>query len=160
MTHSISTIPAQPCHFEAIARFFRSAEELYLVYPLASFPLDVEQIQSLAGKRSDLTVCLDGNEVIGFANLYDIDPGNSAFIGNVILSHKARGRGTGRALMRHMMAICTDKYRSNPRLSVFSFNTTAMLLYHSLGFVPYAMESRPYIDGSEVALIHMALQGT
>lgn len=160
MKDQISIIPATPEHFEAVTHLFNSPEELYLVYPLATYPLDLEQMRALVEKRSDLTVCLDGTEVIGFANLYDVKPGSSAFIGNVVLSQKLRGKGLGKWLMQHMMDICIKKYQSTPRLSVFSFNTAALLLYHNLGFIPFAMESRKYIDGSQVALIHMEQQFT
>jgi len=43
------------------------------------------------------------------------------------------------------------------RVSVFSENTRALLLYKSIGFIPYEVEERINTKSKRVALIHMKL---
>ena len=44
------------------------------------------------------------------------------------------------------------------RISVFSENTPALLLYSGFGFTPYEIEERKNQLGKRVALIHMKLK--
>ncbi len=142
-------------HYQQIAALLPTAEELYLVYPSATFPLDNKQLQQLAELRTDLTVVIENNKVVAFANLYQLKPQHSAFIGNVVVAKSYRGKGIGKALTKHMMQVCHTKYQATAHLSVFNFNTTALLLYTNLGFKPYAVEARKNLNDETVALIHM-----
>jgi ribosomal protein S18 acetylase RimI-like enzyme len=142
--------------FEAIVRLVPSKEELFLVYPKGKHPFSVDQIHTLAEARKELTVLVRDGEVIGFANLYDLEAHHWVFIGNVVITRSSRGSGLGRKLVDHMVQVAFGKYGvPEARISVFSENTPALLLYASLGFEPYSIEARQHPTGKRVALIHM-----
>jgi ribosomal protein S18 acetylase RimI-like enzyme len=152
-------VAATEDHFADITALVRSPEELYLVYPSGRYPWDIAQLKRLAQLRSDLTVALVDGEVAAFANLYDLVPNKSAFIGNLVVSPGYKRLGIGRSLTLHMMEICEGTYRARPHLSVFGFNAPAILLYTRLGFTPYAVEPREDLKGETVALFHMRYEG-
>ena len=141
--------------YEEIGNLIGSPEELYLVYPSGNYPWDVVQLKKLNEVRPNFTVCVVQGEIAAFANLYNVVPGESAFIGNVIVTEKHKGKGIGRALTMHMVNICQEQYKAVPHLSVFGFNNRALLMYAGLGFVPYGVEPRKNLKGETVALIHM-----
>jgi ribosomal protein S18 acetylase RimI-like enzyme len=144
--------------YEAIVRLVPSRDELFLVYPKGRHPFSVSQLKVLADSRLDLTVAVSADEVVGFANLYDLRPGQWVFIGNVVVSPARRGEGLGRILVKHMVALAFEKYTvEEVRISVFGGNTPALLLYSGLGFEPYAIEERQHPSGTRMALIHMRL---
>lgn len=150
--------PVTEDDFAAICDLITNEEELFLVYPAGKFPLTVEQLAELARRRKALTVATEGDVVVGFANFYDLDPGKSVFIGNVVVAHAHRGRGLGRLLMTEMINRAFGAYNlPEVRLSVFGGNHAAMLLYASLGFVPYQLDQRLDAEGRRRALIHMRL---
>lgn len=142
-------------HYEAITRLISSAEELYLVHPGGQYPWTVAQLEILAESRANFTVALIDDEVVAFANLYNVEPDESAFIGNVIVAAAYRGQGIGKLLTQHMADLCVTVYSAVPHLSVFGSNTRAMLMYANLGFDPYAVEARTDLEGKPVALVHM-----
>jgi ribosomal protein S18 acetylase RimI-like enzyme len=146
-------------HFSAIGSLVTSPEELYLVYPSGHYPWDRQQLKQLAQVRSDMTLALVDGEVAAFANLYDVKPNESAFIGNLIVSPRFKRLGIGKALTQHMMEICERAYQARPHLSVFGFNAPAVFLYSALGFKPYGVESREDLKGERVALFHMRYEG-
>ncbi len=146
---------ATETHFEAIAQLVSSAEELYSVCPSGSYPWDYRQILDISQERSNLTVCLVDNQVVAFGNLYNVKPSQSAFIGNIVVSDAYKGQGIGRALIEHLSLLCSELYQAVPYLSVFNYNTRALLLYTKLGFKPYSAEPRISYDGETVVLLHM-----
>jgi len=144
--------------FEAIVRLVPSQDELFLVYPKGKHPFTVGQLRELAEVRKELTVAVRDGEVIGFANLYDLELNQWAFIGNVVVSRAFRGGGIGRKLVCHMIRVAVEKYSlPEVRISVFNENTPALLLYASLHFKPYSIEARDDPSGKRVALVHMKL---
>lgn len=149
--------PVCESHYNGILRLFTSPDELYLIYPSGNWPFDRVQLEKLSKKRSDLTVVLNKEQVIGFANLYRNTAGDKFFIGNVVVSDAYRGQGIGKQLIRHMCDRVFDHYASTVHLSVFTFNTPALLLYASLGFKPYDIERRTLPSGDSAALLHMRL---
>ncbi len=154
----ISFRSAQPSDYERICRLVQDADELFRVYPNGRFPLTVAQLETLARERSDLTVMLDDGEIVGFANLYELQKGDSAFIGNVIVARTHRGIGLGRMLIEKMIATAVSRHAVEQiHISVFNDNTPALLLYASIGFVPYAVEPRTTPDGRRLALVHLKL---
>jgi ribosomal protein S18 acetylase RimI-like enzyme len=147
---------ATPEDYAAIVRLLPSEEELFLVYPRGKHPFSREQVCELAQQRLDLTVMVNDGEVIGFADLYDLQPGEWVFIGNLIIDRAFRGKGHGRRLIGHMEHLARDKHRlPQARISVFNPNTPALLLYSGLGYVPYAIERRQDPCGTHIGLIHM-----
>ena len=148
--------PATKNDFPSICKLIRNREELLWVYPAGKYPLTVPQLEVLAEKRIELTVAVESDRVVGFADFYDYQPGMTVFIGNVIVDRKCRGRGLGKALIANMLEKAFDVYKlPEVRISVFSDNARALLLYARLGFVPYAMDERLKSDGKRVALIHL-----
>ncbi|MES9924510.1 MAG: GNAT family N-acetyltransferase [Candidatus Thiodiazotropha endolucinida] len=148
---------ADNSHFEGILTLISSPEELYLIYPSGSWPFDRAQLEKLVRERRDFTVVLDNKQVIGFANLYTSIAGDRYFIGNLVISDAYRGKGIGRRLVRHMCDRIFDRYASTVYISVFTDNTPALLLYASLGFMPYDIERRTTPNGDSAALLHMRL---
>ena len=145
--------------FESIVRLVSTREELFYVYPNGKHPFSINQLEALAESRTDFTVVVENDEVIGFANLYNVNPPKSAFIGNVVVSRNFRGHGIGRRLVSHMIQQTFDKYLvEQVQISVFNDNTPALLLYIGLHFQPYAIEERSHPSGSRVGLLHMRLE--
>ena len=144
--------------FEAIVRLVPTQDELFLVYPKGKHPFTADQVQSLAESRKELTVAVEREAVIGFANLYDVEQDKWAFVGNVVVAKEFRKQGIGRLLVSHMIQKAFDKYGVNEaRISVFNDNTPALLLYAGMNFKPYAVEERTNPSGMRVGLIHMRL---
>jgi ribosomal protein S18 acetylase RimI-like enzyme len=148
---------ADNTHYSDIVGLFTSPEELFLIYPSGTWPFDHTQLEKLARERSDLTVVLDSEQVIGFANLYRNISGDKVFIGNVVIAQDYRDHGIGRRLVCHMCETIFNHYASTVHISVFTFNTPALLLYASLGFKPYDIELRKMPNGDSAALLHMRL---
>lgn len=150
---------ATPSDYEAIVRLVPTREELFLVYPGGKHPFTVEQLHSLAAVRQELTVACQGKEIVAFADLYNVEPGKWAFIGNVVVARDFRGQGLGRKLVTHMVRQAFDQYKvREARISVFNDNTPALLLYAGMHFEPYAVEERVDPIGKRVGLIHMRLE--
>ncbi|MEO0394622.1 MAG: GNAT family N-acetyltransferase [Cyanobacteria bacterium P01_A01_bin.137] len=148
-------LPATEQHYVAIGNLVTSPEELYLVCPSGNYPWDVEQLRAIAAERHSLTVGIVDDEIVAFANFYDLVPQTSAFIGNVIVAQSYRGRGLGKVLIQQMVETCQNEYQAVPHISVFNDNTRALLLYSDLGFRPYAVAQKLNLNGNRVALIHM-----
>lgn len=153
-------IPATEQHYTEINKLVSTPEELYLVAPAAKFPWDIEQIKEISRRRQNLTVALVDGCVAAFANLYDVIPGDTAFIGNVIVSDQFKGRGIGKALCHHMNKICVFEHNAVPHISVFSCNSKALLLCAKIGFIPYEVEARKNLNDETVALIKMSYEPT
>jgi ribosomal protein S18 acetylase RimI-like enzyme len=153
--------PALPDDYPAICTLVPTEDELFLVYPRGRFPLTAEQLRELAATRQALTVAVDGAQVIGFANLYDLVPNESAFIGNVVIAGDRRREGLGRRLVQHMLNIAgRDCHLPEVRISVFCHNAPALMLYAGLGFEPYALDVRRHPRGHDVPLLHMRRYAT
>lgn len=151
---------ATEADFTAICGLMPTQNELYRVYPRGSFPLTVEQVRHLAEVRKALTVVTTNGQIVGFANLYDFD-NQRAFIGNVVIDKMCRGQGHGKRLVEYMRDLAFSNYNLHEiHISVFSDNTSAVLLYSSLGFVPYAIEKRINYAGERTALLHMKFSKT
>jgi ribosomal protein S18 acetylase RimI-like enzyme len=143
---------------DGIAKLITSKEELFYVHPKGRYPFTVDQVRELFRTRKELTVAVNGNEIIGFANLYDYVPEKSAFIGNVVIDKRFRGKGVGKDIVSRMLKLCYNKHNlKEVRISVFTDNTPALLLYNSLGFIPYELEERENPQGNRVALLHLKL---
>ncbi|MBQ0720271.1 MAG: GNAT family N-acetyltransferase [Gammaproteobacteria bacterium] len=145
-------------HFDQIIDMVSSPEEMYLFYPKGKYPLDHLQLEELFENRSNFTVAIENNEVVGFANLYNIHSKDSAFIGNVLVSKSFRRKGLGKKITEFMCELCVNEHHAIPHLSVFNHNTLALLMYSKLGFKPYSIEQRVNVDSEKVALIHMKLE--
>lgn len=148
----------RPADVPRICAFPQSAEELYYLFPKATFPLTPEQLQRAIDQRFDSTVVLLAGEVAGFANFYVREKGGACAIGNVVVAPAARGQGVGRYLIETMATKALREHEAREvRISCFNGNVAGLLLYAKLGFAPYAVERRLDPAGARVALIHMRL---
>lgn len=141
---------------QTICNFPTSAEELFFLFPKATFPLTIEQLQKSIDNRSNSTVILLSNNVVGFANFITANQDEMCTIGNVILDPSQRGKGLGQALIEEMCRIAIEKYNvKKVRISCFNENTKGLLLYTKLGFSPVLVDTWKKRDGEKVALIHL-----
>ncbi len=143
--------------FATVCRFPRSARELFYMYPQGDFPLTEEQLAAVSAQRSDPTVVLCDGKVAGYANFYDVAPGNYCAIGNAVVSPRLRGRGIGEYLIRTMERLAREKHGATEiRLSCFSTNTRGILLYTKMGYLPREVEQRTDRRGHRHALLKFA----
>ena len=147
-----------PDDIRVICAFPQNAQELFYLFPRATWPLTPEQLLRAVQQRFDSTVVLDDGRVCAFANFYLREEGGTCAIGNVVVAPEARTRGVGRYLVEAMIRKALVQHRAaEVRISCFNGNVAGLLLYAKLGFVPYAVEGRLDPQGSRVALIHMHL---
>lgn len=145
----------------AITNLLATPDELFLVYPKGRFPFTIPQAQKLFNERFEFTVLCDGDKIAGFANLYDRQQDEHAFIGNVFIAPEYRRQGLGKLLLNYMIKAAFAKYRFREvRLSVFSDNAPAVTLYESLGFRTYSSEQRLDPENRTRTLVHMKLANT
>jgi RimJ/RimL family protein N-acetyltransferase len=148
----------RPDDVARVCSFPQSAEELYFLFPKATYPLTPEQLRRAIEQRHDSTVVLLDDQVCGFANFYVRELAGACAIGNVIVAPEARARGIGRYLIETMIRKALLQHRAQEvRISCFNGNVAGLLLYAKLGFVPFAVERRVDQQGARVALIHMRL---
>ncbi len=144
-----------------ICQFPQSERELFFLYPKASYPLTNEQLKNAISQRTDSTVVLLDDRVVGFANFYICEPGERCAIGNVGVAPETRGQGIGGYLIEIMVQIAFTKHKAKEvHISCFNQNVAGLLLYQKLGFRPFAIEERVDREGNRVALIHMKLSRT
>lgn len=58
-----------------ICLFPQNPVELFFMFPKATYPLTLEQFKINFSNRSDSTLFLSGETIVGYANLYDVEPG-------------------------------------------------------------------------------------
>lgn len=139
-----------------ICQLPQNKEELFFMFPKADYPLSVEQLEAVMANRSDSTVILLDNKIVGFANFYEVKDNEYCSIGNVIVSSYFRNNGIGKYLIETMESIALKKYNVREiHISCFNMNTKGILLYSKLGYIPYEIEERLNKEESKVALIKM-----
>ena len=142
--------------FEVICKLPQNSEELFFMFPKAEYPFTVNQLKLAIKNRFDSTVILYDEEVIGFANFYEVKENEYCSIGNVIVNSSFRNKGVGRFLIETMENIGSKKYNvSEYRLACFNTNTNGILLYLQLGYEPYEIEKRVNQENKKFALIKM-----
>lgn len=154
----LSSRAVQQEDFPRICAFPQSPEELYFLFPKATFPLTPAQLRASIEQRFGSTVVLRDGLVCGFANLYAMEPAGTCGIGNVIVAPDARGRGVGQYLVETMIRTALHEHdAASVRIACFSGNVSGLLLYQKLGFEPHAIEPRRDPRGARVALVRMRL---
>ncbi|HOM30266.1 MAG TPA: GNAT family N-acetyltransferase [Deltaproteobacteria bacterium] len=142
-----------------VCGFPQSEEELFFLFPKATYPLTPAQLKDAIEQRSDSTIVEVDGVVAGFANFYKWELGGRCSIGNVIVSPSSRGQGVGRYLIECMIELAISKHQAKEvSISCFHKNVIGLLLYSKLGFKPFEVEERRDNYGNRVALIHMLLQ--
>lgn len=141
---------------ETVCKLPRNKQELFFMFPKADFPLTIDQLKNTIKDRFDSTVVLFNNEVVGFANFYEVRESQYCAIGNVIVSPCFRNRGVGTFLINIMEYIGKKKYNvSELHLSCFDTNTNGLLLYTKLGYKPYEIEKYINKENEVSALIEL-----
>jgi ribosomal protein S18 acetylase RimI-like enzyme len=132
--------PSQHDDYETICTFPQSEEELFFMFPSATYPLEAAKLEENASKRWCPTVVTgDHGDVAGFANFYGYEEGKHCHLGNVIVAPQHRGKGAASFLIAAMI----EKARTElnvPRLLLVCHHTNprALLFYDKLGFTPCA----------------------
>jgi len=141
---------------EVIADFPKSGEELFYLFPKATYPLRAEVILREAENRSNPTVIVAKGEVVGYGNFITAEYGSFCSIGNVIVKPTFRNRGAASYLVETLTDIAFNQFCSKfVKISCFNKNTAGLLLYKKLGFEPVEIDIRKTHQGESVALIHM-----
>lgn len=136
-----------------------SEEELFLVYAQGKYPLTVEQVHALVEKRTEPTVMLLHEKVVGFANFYGHKEGRSVVIGNVVVDPWLRGKGLGKLLVGHMIELAFREYDlPQVKLHVYNRNVGGLLFYRGLGFKPYDMKAKKDYKGDPVVMFSLVLK--
>lgn len=152
----LSHRPVTPADVPVICRFAHDAEELFYMFPKATYPLTPAQLSEAIASRSGSTVIEADDVIVGFANFYKAEHGGVCALGNVVVAPAARGQGVARYLVRCMIDLARQAFAAREVwVSCFNHNTAGLLLYPQLGFVPFGIEKRQALDGSRVALVQM-----
>lgn len=130
----------KPDELRTICSFPQSRDELFYVSPSADYPLQPEQLWSIAQSRHFPTVVVDADasEVVGYANLYDWNAeSGTVWLGNVIVSPVHRGSGVADYLLQTMMDQAAAGLGAlRMKLYCHNSNTRALLFYIGHGFAP------------------------
>lgn len=121
----------------------QSSEELFYMSPRTEYPLNTDQLEASIKNRFSSTVFLYEEEIVAFANFYEVEENQYCSIGNVIVNSGFRNQGIGEFVIKTMEHIGIEKYNvSEFHMSCFNTNTNALLLYSKLGYKPYEIEKR------------------
>lgn len=141
-----------------ILQFPLNRTELFYFFPSATYPLTLKQLKQHLSTRYEATIMLQGDQIVGFANFYNVQNQNIAFIGNVIIKPKKRRQGLGKKLLQTMIRTGFRQLQLKEiHLSCYKQNTSALLFYTHLGFKPYAIETRPDPEKQPAELIHLRI---
>lgn len=154
-------LKTEDLHF--IAKFAQTPQELFFMFPAASYPLTFEQFKANTEKRIENSVffikdqektkiILDGTVndkncdridgcnvdeiIVGFANFYMKDEGlNGIYIGNLIVNPKYRNCGVGRFIVHTMSQIAQQEFpEKSLYLCCFNENVPGLKLYWKMNF--------------------------
>ncbi|MHC6227266.1 GNAT family N-acetyltransferase [Pseudomonas sp. X10] len=149
----------RPVHTNDIATlccFPQGPDELFYMFPRASYPLTPAQLSEAIAQRSGSTVVEGDGVVLGFANFYKAEHGGICALGNVVVAPAARGKSVARYLVQQMIELARREFEAREVwVSCFNHNTAGLLLYPQLGFAPFAIEERLGPGNQRVALIQM-----
>jgi len=156
MNYSIAELNEH--YIQKILHCFKDKKEVHYVFPTASYPISGEQIRAITDSRKNNTVLLLEDNFVGFANLYSIVPGESCFIGNIIIDPYYREKHAAVFLMQHMIEIAKEKYNIKELNAMcWAENTPGILFYHKNDFSP--REIKLHIsEGNEIPVLHMQKQ--
>ena len=164
MTPVITFRPAIKADLAEILTFPQDKTELFYFFPSATYPLTLEQLETQLSERHESTVMLQNSllqekGIIGFANFYNVENRNIAFIGNIIIRPDKRAQGLGRKLVQTMIISGFKRFNLNEvHLSCYKQNRSALLFYKQLGFKPYAIETRQDLNNLATDLIHLKVK--
>lgn len=137
---------ARPADAPVIADLVRALEEVVegSGEPEESSPITAEYVQAyLANPESYILVAEDRGQVVGLLS-YSIRPNlfhaaDSALIEELVVDSRARGRGVGSALMRHLLSLLEVRGCAEVSVSTMPDNAGALRFYRSHGLVDEAV---------------------
>ena len=142
---------------QTICSFVASAREAFHAFPKASWPLTSEQILHVAYGRDGCTVFLDLGQVAGYANFYEVSPGEFCTLGNLMVSPAHRRKGLARFVVQTMAHKAFGEFGAREiRAGCFNDNVPAMLLYHRMGFKPVEIRPRKGPQGEDIFVVMMS----
>lgn len=155
-TNYLSHRTVEISDIEKICQLPKNEEELFFMFPKAEYPLTESQLESAINSRFDSTVIQFNNDIVGFANFYEVRKNLYCSIGNVVVDANYRNLGIGKYLIQAMEQIAVEKHNvSELHLSCFNTNIKGILLYSKLGYVPYEIEKWLSPQNELLALIKM-----
>ncbi len=161
VTAHVPSPPLEEKDIPTICELPQNADELFYMFPRATYPLTASQLSEALETRHDSTVIEMDGEVVGFANFSQCKFRGRCSLGNVIIAPKARSKGVGRYMITSMMGIAFDKHEATELIaSCYNHNVPGLLFYPRMGFRPYAIEEKRDKQGARVALIHLRLSGS
>ncbi len=164
MFSPVSFRQATRADLEEILHFPLNETELFYFFPSAHYPLNIKQLDKQLSNRHESTVMIEHTpqgkkSIIGFANFYNVENRNIAFIGNVIIKPEKRRQGFGKKLIKTMLNFGFEKLKlQEVHLSCYNANTKALLFYKNLGFESYAIETRKDLHKQPTALVHLKIK--
>lgn len=143
---------------KTIASFPQNEDELYYMFPKATYPLTPSQLEEGARTRFKPTVIIHNDEVVAYANLYDLD-GDYCWLGNVIVSINYRGKGVSQYLIKVMASVAKDELKVRAlRLTCHNTNIRGIFFYTKIGFKPFEISRIEKYPGDLVAGIRMEME--
>lgn len=136
----ITLIPNDPLNLETLQKLLHDQDELYLVWPDAKYPFDMEQWrEAILSEATNISFYVGKqDEIIGHAALRETDVPQEYAICYVFICPEHRGNGYGRDLVQQLEIDARDRLGAKTlRLHVRSYNPLAMYLYDSMGFQGY-----------------------
>ena len=156
MVESLSYRAVEYRDFEKICILPQNAEDLFFMFPKAEYPFTKNQFEATVNSRFDSTVFLFNEELVGFANFYEVIEQQYCSIGNVIVDSNHRNIGIGEYIVKTMECIGVEKYKVQEfHVSCFNTNTKGLLLYSKLGYKPYETERRINKENKTCVLIKL-----
>lgn len=161
ISNSLTFRSAIKSDFSEILRFPLNKTELFYFFPSATYPLTIKQLEKQLSTRHESNVMLENNQLVGFANFYNVKKHQIAFIGNLIIKPEKRRQGLGRKLVLLMIAKGFKQLQLKEiHLSCYQQNTVALSFYKQTGFKAYAEEVRRDFNNQAVRLIHLKIKNT
>lgn len=159
ISNSLTFRSAIKSDLSEILHFPANKTELFYFSPSTNHPLTLEQLEKQLSTRHESTVILDSNDVVGFANFYNVKKHRIAFIGNLIIKPEKRRQGLAKKLLLMMIDKGFKQLQLKEiHLSCFQQNSAALLFYKQLGFQTYAEETRLNSENQAMSLLHLKIK--
>ena len=120
----------------ALAAFFAENDRPVVTATFHPFPLDAASARRIASEpRRDRYFAFWENEAVaGLGMLRGWDEGFADPSYGVVVDHRAQGRGLGRALTAHALAVAREEGCARVRLTVHADCTRTVQIYERAGF--------------------------
>ena len=157
----VSIRPATPDDAAAICTIYNQGIEdrIATLETERRTPEERRQWMAARGPRHPVVVAVTGGQVVGWGSLNAFNP-RPAYDHVVDLSvyveRAWRGRGVGRALLQHLLALAKTTGYHKMVLATFPHNEAGVILYRKLGFTPVGVyHEQGMLDGQWVDVLIM-----